>query len=90
VQDQGVISKEELIGLISRKKGQLEKVLDDCDLLKREIFKLEDTLSNLGENLNNPMACMNPIAFAQKKCEECGFYGRCSYVGRGDYGRFKL
>jgi hypothetical protein len=85
VQDKNII----LSNLASR-KVELERVLSNARAIGQEISKLEDDLFNLGKSLNNPKACLNPIAFSEKKCEECGFYSGCSFNGKEDYGRFKL
>jgi len=90
VQDKDITTREELAELIALRKKEFDNVLDRYDSLKIEIIKLEEELHGMGESLNNPVSCHNQIKFALKKCEECGFYGRCIYRGKGDYGRFKL
>lgn len=90
--DQSVIglSREQLVELIAHKKEQFEKVLEDYDSLKREIAAMEDRLYTMGESLNNPVTCFNPIKFLAKNCEKCGFSNACVYRSKGDYGKFKL
>ena len=85
-----VQDKNMILSNLAFQKVELERAQSKVCAIGREISKLEDDLFNLGKSLNNPRACLNPIIFSQKKCEECGYYGGCSYVGKSDYGRFKL
>ena len=90
-QNQGVItSREQLIELIALRKKQFDEVLDQYDSLKSEISKLEEKLSEMGESLKNERCCHNQVMFALKNCKGCAFFFRCVYVGKEDYGRFKL
>ena len=85
-----VQDKSMILDNITFQRVELERTLSKARAIEYEISRLETDLNNLGENLNNSMACLNPIVFSQKKCEECGFYGRCVYRGKEDYGRYKL
>ncbi|EHQ88262.1 hypothetical protein [Desulfosporosinus youngiae] len=89
--DQGVKnSREDILQQIAYQRQELEKYLDKAIVIEAEINALEAKFYSQGESLDNPMACYNPIIFAQKKCEECRQYRRCVYRGKADYGRFKL
>lgn len=84
------MTREQIIQQINYQRSELQSALDKAQSIKAEISELETQLYKQGEPLNNPRACFNPILFSQRKCEECGFYRQCAFVGRGDYGRFKL
>ena len=90
VPDQGVTTRSSILDQIAFQHVELKRALSKASAIQSEISRLETDLYNTGECINNPRACLNPINFAQKKCEECGYFGRCSYKGKGDYGRFKL
>ena len=90
VQNQSVTTRSMIKDRIAFQQVELKRALSKASAIESEISRLETDLHNMGESLNNPMACHNQIMFAQKKCEECGFYKRCTYRGKGDYGRFKL
>lgn len=89
-QNQSVMSREQLIDLIGIRKRQFDEALTQCDSLKLEISLLEEKLYRYQEPIRNQKACLNPVAFAKKNCEQCGFFMRCAYDGKRDYGRFKL
>ena len=84
------MTREKIIDQIAFQRAELESTLSKYRAIGSEINRLEIVLRSMGESLNNPRACMNPIVFSQKKCEECVFYRRCSFYGKEDYGRFKL
>ncbi len=77
-----------LIEKITSRKAELAEVTKRKIYLEEEIKDLEYRMSC--EKINNPVACLNPIMFEEKKCGACGFYERCAYRYKGDYGRFKL
>ena len=84
------MTRDQIIANINYQKVELAYTLDKAKSIQAEISELETQLYSLGESLNNPRVCFDPILFSQRKCEQCGFYGRCVFVGRGEYGRFKL
>ena len=89
-QDQSVTTRSKILDQISFQQVELERALSKASAIESEINRLKADLCNIGESLNNPRSCLNPIAFSQKTCDKCGFNGRCAYIGKGDYGRFKL
>ena len=84
-----VQDKSMILGNLAFQRVELERTLSKAHAIESEISRLETDLRNIGESLNNPMACLNPIEFVMKKCSQCGFYGQCTYRGKGDYERFK-
>jgi len=85
-----VQDKSMILDNLAFQRVELERFQTKVGAIEAEIFRLEKELHHMGESLKNPRACLNPIAFAAKKCGECGYSGPCSYIGKGDYGRFKL
>lgn len=84
-----------LIETINLRKAELEEVIKEFNEATYRISHLQNEIAELeyrvrSEKINNPVACLNPIMFEEKKCGACGFYERCAYRHKGDYGRFKL
>ncbi len=76
-----------VMSLITKKKQELDELLNKAHALEREI---EDLESWEPEKFRNEKSCLNQPIFAQGKCDECKFENRCVFEDKRNYGKFKL
>lgn len=85
------LTENEILSIISNKEMELKEALSKAQALKSQIANLQqEFFDKVNLSLNNERSCLNPVEFAHKNCKRCGFFRRCAYRGKEDYGRFKL